>query len=141
MTPEARTPEAVIGFWFDELTPDDWFTKSDATDAKIADRLGPAAEAAAAGALDHWAETPEGALALVLLLDQCPRNLYRDSGRAFAQDAKALAVAKAALAGGFDEALAGMSEFIVRTQGLDQEAARDMARFHMSRMPAWRDRS
>ena len=41
----------------------------------------------------------------------------------------------------YDEALAGMSEFIVRTQGLDQEAARDMARFHMSRMPAWRDRS
>jgi len=110
---DAMTPEAVIGFWFDELTPEDWFTKSDETDARIADRLGAAAEAAAAGALDHWAETPEGALALVILLDQCPRNLHRDSARAFAQDAKALTVADAAVDRGFDERLPKEQRFFL----------------------------
>lgn len=105
------TPEAVHDFWFGALTPEDWFTKSDKTDARIASTLGVAAEAAAAGDLDNWAETAEGALALVILLDQCPRNLHRGSGRAFACDAKALAIAKAALARGFDRAIAKERQF------------------------------
>ncbi|MEZ5670464.1 MAG: DUF924 family protein [Alphaproteobacteria bacterium] len=103
---EGLTPAAVLDFWFGELTHEDWFRGGARVDRMVADRFaGPAADAAA-GRLDHWADTADGALALVLLLDQFPRNLHRDSAGAFAQDAKARAVADAALARGFDRAVA-----------------------------------
>ena len=104
---EARTlaPDAVLHFWFHELSPLQWFRGGVPVDNAIKARFGAAVELAAAGAYDHWAETADGALALLLLLDQFPRNLYRDSAQAFAQDAKARAVCKAALDAGFDQAL------------------------------------
>ena len=64
--------------------------------------------AALRGDLDHWQQTPMGALALVLLLDQMPRHLFRGSGDAFASDHKALAVAQAAIAAGHDGAMGGL---------------------------------
>ena len=98
----ATTPEEVIAFWCEALGPEAWFTRSDDTDRKVAARLGALHRQAAAGALDDWAETPTGALALVVLLDQVPRNLYRESAAAFASDARARAVARRALARGDD---------------------------------------
>ncbi|MDJ0942617.1 MAG: DUF924 family protein [Kiloniellales bacterium] len=95
----------VLGFWFAPGMAARWFVSDPAFDAEVKARLGRAAEAAARGELDHWAETPEGAVALVLLLDQVPRNLYRGDGRAFDGDAAARAVTRRALEAGFDREL------------------------------------
>jgi uncharacterized protein (DUF924 family) len=79
-----------------------WFGKDADFDAEFRRRFLAAHEAAAGGALDGWAETPDGALALVILLDQFPRNAFRDTARMFATDAKARAIADAAIAAGHD---------------------------------------
>jgi uncharacterized protein (DUF924 family) len=91
------TPADVLGFWFAD-GPDTfrqaWFTRDDALDAAIRDRFAVAALAAREGALDGWAALPDGALALLVLLDQFPRNLHRGTAEAFAADARARAIAR-----------------------------------------------
>ena len=96
---------AVVDFWFAPGMAERWFVRSDAFDAECRERLQGAGEAAAVGRLDHWRDTPLGCLALCILLDQVPRNLYRDDSRAYAGDAAARAVTRHALAHGFDRAL------------------------------------
>jgi uncharacterized protein (DUF924 family) len=96
-------PHAVIAFWR-RAGPRAWFKKSDAFDAEIRARFEPFHHAAARGEYDAWVETPEGSLALLLLLDQFPRNLYRGSGHAFATDPKARSVARAAIDADHDRA-------------------------------------
>lgn len=92
----------ILDFWFEEAGPDKWYVKNPDFDREITDRfLGQYAQAAA-GKLDAWMDTPEGALALVLLLDQFPRNMFRDTAKAFATDEKALTIAKASVARGDD---------------------------------------
>jgi uncharacterized protein (DUF924 family) len=98
------TPAYVTNFWF-SLTRADWFTASEGFDAALRHRFAALYERACAGGLDDWAETPHGALALILLLDQVPRNIFRNSARAFLSDEKALAVAKKAISSGFDRGL------------------------------------
>jgi len=93
----------VLEFWI-EAGPDKWFKKNVDFDREITERFGALYEAAAGGACDPWQETARGAMALVVLLDQFPRNMYRDTPRAFATDAKALAVADRAVERGFDQA-------------------------------------
>ncbi|MGO4403946.1 DUF924 family protein [Bosea sp. RAF48] len=93
----------ILAFWR-EAGPEKWFAKDEAFDAEITRRFLPIHEAAAAGKLDAWEETPEGVYALLILLDQFPRNMFRGSPRAFATDAQALAVAERAIARGFDDA-------------------------------------
>ena len=78
--------------------PERWFTKDAAFDGELAVRFGGALKQARLGAFDHWSETPEGALGLVILLDQVSRNTNRGSPLAFAGDAKALALAKTSVA-------------------------------------------
>ncbi len=95
------TPADVVGFWR-IAGPEKWFARGAAFDQAIALRFEAAHLAAARGKYDGWAATAEGALALLILLDQFPRNLFRDSGHAFATDGKALAIAKAAIGEGFD---------------------------------------
>lgn len=103
----ARTaePGEVVSYW---LSQDEkvWFTADPAFDAEVVSRFAELVERAKSGALDDWADEPEGALALVILLDQMTRNIYRDSPEMFAADAKALDVAKRAIARGFDMDLA-----------------------------------
>ncbi|WP_279480773.1 DUF924 domain-containing protein [Aureimonas sp. SK2] len=89
-------PQTIVDFWRD-LGPERWFVKDDELDETITQRFGDVYERAAQGEFDHWAEEPNGALALVILLDQFPRNMFRGTPEAFATDEKALAVAKAAL--------------------------------------------
>lgn len=95
------TPEKILAFWFqdepDTFRSDPWFRKSDTFDAEIRARFGAATAAARDGAFADWAATAQGTLALLILLDQFPRNLYRASPLAFASDARARAVARAAL--------------------------------------------
>lgn len=101
-TPPASTPQAVLRFWFGEADAVDtrWFKGGPAFDALIAAEHGATVEAALAGELAAWATTPEGALALVIVLDQFTRNLFRGTPRAFAGDAKALALAQQLVASG-----------------------------------------
>ena len=99
----AATPHDVIGFWR-SAGPPQWFAAKPAFDDAIRLKFEPVHHAAARGAYDRWAESAEGALALLILLDQFPRNLYRHSAHAFATDPKARAVARAAVAEGFDRA-------------------------------------
>ena len=97
----------ILAFWLGAGTSarDEWFRKDPAFDAAIRAHFGATVEAALGGAYTAWAGEPRGALALVLLLDQFTRNLYRGSAKMFAGDAQALAVADAAVAAGHDRAL------------------------------------
>jgi uncharacterized protein (DUF924 family) len=102
---EIATPAAVLAFWRD-AGPDRWFTKSAAFDEEIRARFLPTYEAAAARALGDWESEAASALALLLVLDQFPRNMFRNDARAFAADPLAREVADRALARGFDRAVA-----------------------------------
>ena len=95
----------VLGFWFAPGMSSRWFAGDPSFDAEVKGRLGRASEAALRGELDAWAETPEGALALVLLLDQVPRHLLRGDARAFDGDPAARAVTRRAIEAGFDREL------------------------------------
>lgn len=99
-----ETPESVLEFWF-VAHKDAWWKKSDAFDREIATRFGKTLEQAALGALDAWTATPKGRLALVLVLDQFSRNIYRNDSRAFEHDVQALDLTLEALASGEDQAL------------------------------------
>lgn len=95
-------PADIVAFWT-QAGPKAWFAKSDAFDAQVGERFDAAHHAAARGEHADWSRTAEGALALLLLLDQFPRNLYRGSAHAFATDPLAKSVAEAAVAKGFDK--------------------------------------
>ena len=101
------SPEKILQFWFADTANDParaaarnefWFKSSSATDTLIREQFSPAIEAAARGELAAWADTPRSALALVLLLDQFPRNIWRGTARAFAHDPQALTAAQRAVA-------------------------------------------
>ena len=95
------SPASVTDYWR-AAGPDRWFKPDENFDRELRGRFLPAHEAAAAGALDSWQEDRAGALALLLLLDQFPRNMFRGTARAFATDARARDIARKALARGFD---------------------------------------
>ncbi len=98
-------PQSILHFWFTELTPKQHFAKDAALDEAIRTRFGATLEAAARCELFAWRATPEGRLAEVLVLDQFSRNVWRDTPRAFAQDALALALAQELVASGQDRSL------------------------------------
>lgn len=97
--------DEILDFCFaDDVVPH-WFAKDPAFDRRVEERLLPDHERAAAGALDSWQASAEGCLALCMLLDQVPRNLFRGDPRSYATDAKARAVTHEALERGFDREL------------------------------------
>ncbi|MFT7624125.1 MAG: hypothetical protein ACI9WU_003312 [Myxococcota bacterium] len=106
--------EEILTFWLgatddqwsvDPGTARSWFTKSDDFDGTIRTRFGGHVEAAAKGDYDHWTETARGRLALLLLLDQFTRNIYRDTAKAWAADDKSLAIACQGIELGHDQEL------------------------------------
>jgi len=97
----------VLRFWFQEAGPANWFQGGKAFDELCRERLLPLHERAAAGEFTAWCDAPEGCLALVLLLDQAPRNMFRGTPRMFATDARALEIARRAVERGYDQ---GMNE-------------------------------
>ncbi|HJS83986.1 MAG TPA: DUF924 family protein [Acetobacteraceae bacterium] len=102
------TPGDVLAFWFADGPArfrEIWFRASPEFDAACAARFADTLRQARSGALDHWADTPPGALALVILLDQLSRNIHRGTPDAYAADPHALMIARAALARGFDARL------------------------------------
>ena len=101
VNPSTISPPDVVSFWTD-AGPERWFAKDEAFDTAIRERFLGAHEAAAAGRFADWERTPEGSLALIILLDQFPRNMFRGSTRAFATDLQALETAERAIARGDD---------------------------------------
>lgn len=95
------TPQDVLDFWR-AAGPQSWFRKDAEFDRAFRERFLATHEAAAAGGLAEWNTSAEGALALALLLDQFPRNAFRDTPRMYATDPSARDVARAAVAAGFD---------------------------------------
>jgi uncharacterized protein (DUF924 family) len=101
--------QEVLDFWFGApgsveygKSREAWFKKSDAFDAQIRERFLPVYEGGAAGGRAHWRESPLTLLALIIVLDQFPRNMFRDTPRAFATDAMALEAARRMTAMGWD---------------------------------------
>jgi uncharacterized protein (DUF924 family) len=97
--------QSILHFWFKELTDKQHFAKDPALDEAMRSRFGATLEAAARCELFAWRDTPEGRLAEILVLDQFSRNIFRDTPRAFAQDALALVLAQEMVAGGHDQQL------------------------------------
>lgn len=110
---DCADPDEVLGFWFPDLSGADharmvrqfeWWFRGGA-DAAVAERFAALLERAARGELDQWSHAPRSRLALIIVLDQFSRSLFRDSARAFAQDPKALALALEGLEAGHYAAL------------------------------------
>jgi uncharacterized protein (DUF924 family) len=95
----------VLGFWFEETQAPQWFQVNPEFDDLIKTRFSDSYEKASLGIFDDWKNSSDGCLALCILLDQFPRNMYRGTSKAFATDARALVVAKYALSKGFDQVL------------------------------------
>src|SRR5580658_10425114 len=95
-------PNQALDFWFDPPNSRHWFQASDGFDQKVRGHLHGRHVDAAQGQLDHWCDTPDGALALCILLDQVPRNIFRGTAQSFVTDARARSVARQILALGFD---------------------------------------
>ncbi len=94
----------VLAFWFVETLPRQWFAKDAAFDALVRDRFLALTREALTGELDAWSAEAAGGLALVLLLDQFPRQIWRDTAMAFAGDPQALALSLQAVERGWLEA-------------------------------------
>lgn len=94
--------DEIIDFWFDDAMRTYWFERSESFDRLVADTLTMPYEKAAAGEFDHWLDDVDGAVALCVLLDQVPRNIFRGTPRAVATDQHARAVAAHALREGYD---------------------------------------
>ena len=116
--------EAILAWWFeggDDAHPigpgspcyQRWFRGGAAVDAQVAERFADDVRAARAGALDGWRGSARGELALILLLDQFPRHLYRGRAEAFDSDDAALDIARASIAAGRDEQLALIERIFV----------------------------
>jgi uncharacterized protein (DUF924 family) len=126
-------PEHVVAFWR-EAGPSRWFRKNEAFDAKFRTRFLGAHEAAMRGDLDSWAREAEGALALLILLDQFPRNAFRGTARMYESDAKARTIARAAIEAGFDRVVEpDLRNFfylpLMHSESLaDQDSAVELAR-------------
>ena len=87
---EAFIPK-IITFWFEEITPKQWFKKDDFFDELLRDRFGKLVHDALGARLDSWAQDRDGTMAIILLLDQMTRNIHRNTPLAFAGDDMALA--------------------------------------------------
>ncbi len=104
MPARASSPRDVLAYWFSPRTARHWFRSGHELDRPVRARFRGLHRVAASGRLADWLETPAGALALSIVLDQFPRNIYRDTPDAFATDALAREVADAAIARGHDRA-------------------------------------
>jgi uncharacterized protein (DUF924 family) len=123
----AAHPADITGFWT-AAGPAKWFAHKAAFDDAIRLKFEPVHHAAARGEYAAWGETAEGALALLLLLDQFPRNLYRGSAHAYATDPLARSIARAAAEAGFDRRVSSDLRFFFYMPFMHSEAIADQDR-------------
>jgi uncharacterized protein (DUF924 family) len=118
----------VVRFWFEELTPKQWYRPPETVDAEIAARFRKTYDDLKQGVPAEWLETPKGFLAAILVLDQLPRNMFRGQARAFATDKEALALAKRAIEEGIDANLPPKQRAFIYLPFQHSEALADQAR-------------
>ena len=114
----------VLEFW-NEAGPEKWFNKDDAFDRELERRFLPLNEAAARGEHDDWAKDAQSCLALILVLDQFSRNLFRGSSKAFSRDARALEIARLALQKGYPAEVADNVRFFFYMPFMHSESIAD----------------
>ena len=124
---ESPSPSDIVAFWR-AAGPDKWWEKDEAFDRAIRAKFLATHEAAARGEFASWEETAEGALALIILFDQFPRNMFRGSPHAFATDPLARAVATRAIARGFDRATDQILRLFLYMPFMHSEALADQDR-------------
>ena len=129
------SPADVLAFWFGgEGEPgygefrDQWFQKDGAFDREVTDRFGDLYEQAAAGELDTWREAAESCLALVVVLDQFPRNMFRGDAKTHATDAEALDAAKYAIEHALDRELPAFQKMFLYMPFMHAESVEDQRR-------------
>jgi uncharacterized protein (DUF924 family) len=127
-TAQAITPESVLAFWFSEPHRKLWFRSTDAFDAEIRERFEDTVQRALDGQLDHWRTTAMGVLALVILLDQFPLNMYRNQPRSFSGEAAARAIADHALSRGLDAQMNDQERTFLLLPFMHSEDLRDQER-------------
>jgi uncharacterized protein (DUF924 family) len=132
---DSTAPAEVLAFWFGRPGEPGygspraaWFRKDEAFDAAIRARFLPGVEAALAGQLAGWAERPQDLLALLILLDQFPRNLFRGAAKAFAGDQQARQLAEKALAKEWDKGLSAVEKLFIYLPFEHSEALADQER-------------
>ena len=141
------SPREILQFWFSDRARALWFEKDTVFDADIRDRFGPLVHRAQMGGFEEWRSSPDGALALLLLLDQFARNIFRGQAKAFLGDVRAREIAAEAVARGFDrsypfpdrvffylpfehcETLANQDRFIALLEGCMREFGEVAAEF------------
>ena len=138
--------EELLEFWLGDAAerPEElsrrkkiWFLGDAAFDLELRRRFSDLAAAAASGDYQSWREAPRSALALLLLLDQLPRNIHRDSPASYAQDARALELAEEMLAKGFDKELEAIERFFRAAQQIGIVERIPEIRLAMQRHTAW----
>ncbi|MCH9757155.1 MAG: DUF924 domain-containing protein [Gammaproteobacteria bacterium] len=100
--------EAILDFWFNQLTPAQWWKKDTELDQWIISQFSSIHHKAALGELSNWRKTPEGCLAEVIILDQFSRNMFRNTPKSFAFDGMALILSQEAIRQAFDQKLSIM---------------------------------
>lgn len=101
-----KSPEDVLNFWFEEIEPEIWFNSTSEFDIQLKTRFEPIFMAAMDNELADWEKTPQGSVALVIVLDQFPLNMYRGQPESFAGESKSREVARRAIEKEFDHRLA-----------------------------------
>ncbi len=147
MPTTSTTAADILDFWFQGdpaiWRTDPWFKKSGAFDEAIRTRFATAVQAAQDGTLDGWTRSPDGTLALLILLDQFARNIHRGSRLAFAGDAHARAIARAAIANGTEDRLTAVQRVFLYLPFEHAESLEDQddsVRLFESLPPStWRD--
>lgn len=121
----SANPEDILNFWIYVVGRDKWFRDDRTLDATVRERFLPAYEMALKGELKQWEETPEGMLALMLLLDQFPRRMFRGEPRAFETDELALELARSAIIKHFDDRIDKQYKLLFYLPFLNSESLGD----------------
>ena len=134
--------DEVLAFWFAEGMNKVWFVKNPSFDAEVRATLGEHRERAAAGDYDHWMKSGRGCVALVILLDQAPRNIFRDDPRAYATDERARAITRHALQAGLDGGLPQVERIFLylpleHSESLDDQTLCCELASRLDEDPAW----
>lgn len=122
------TANDIVTFWFSARVRPLWYASTAAFDAELSERFLPVWQAACAGALDDWEDSAEGALALVICLDQFPLNMFRGQPESFSSEAASRAVAGRAIARGLDQSLDAAQQAFLYLPYMHSEALADQER-------------
>lgn len=131
-------PDSILGFWLEDVGEGGWYAGGAELDALIRSRFQSDWDRAMAGEFLHWFTCSHGMLAYIILTDQFPRNMFRDTARAFASDRLALPAAKSAISKGFDLRIEGMARQFVYMPLMHNECLSDQdrcVRLMKERMP------